>query len=157
VMNTVDALVVPAETSANVLRSAGVERQIAIVPYGVSEESRIPGDDVLSEIAEHRAAGRTIFACVGTVGERKNQAALVDGLAMLPEPARVVCLFAGDGSTQALQALAERRGVAGSVRVLGYRADASAIAKAADWFILPSRSEGQPLSIIEAFRDRVPV
>lgn len=159
IMNIVERLVVPAPSSAEVLRSAGVSRaDIAVVAYGVDEDvSSTPASDVRDLIEALRRQHRTVFCCVGTIGERKNQVAIVEAMARLDEPSRVACLFVGDGDASALVARAEALGVGHAVHALGYRTDAPSIARAADWYILPSRSEGQPLSILEAYRDGVPV
>ncbi len=159
IMNIVERLVVPASSSADVLRSVGVSRaDIAVVAYGVDEDvSSTPASDVRVLIDALRRQQRTVFCCVGTIGERKNQSAIVEAIARLDDPLRVACLFVGDGDATALLARAEALGVGHAVRALGYRTDAPAIAGAADWYILPSRSEGQPLSILEAYRDGVPV
>lgn len=160
VMNTVERLVVPASSSAAVLRAAGVTREeIAVVAYGVDsadEDAEAPWDVMQLVQGLHRL-GRTVFCCVGTIGERKNQVAIVDAMARLDDPARAACLFVGDGDPSALKAHADRLGVGHAVHVLGYRTDAPSVARASDWYILPSRSEGQPLSILEAYRDGVPV
>lgn len=159
IMNIIERLVVPASSSADVLRDAGVSRaDIAVVAYGVGDDvPATPVADVRRLIEGLRQQQRTVFCCVGTIGERKNQSAIVDAIAQMDNPSRVACLFVGDGDAAGLLAHATALGVGHAVHVLGYRSDAPAIASAADWFILPSRSEGQPLSIIEAYRDGVPV
>lgn len=158
VMDQVDALVVPAPSSAEVLRQVGVTRdEIAVVSYGVAAAPAEPdAADVAALVQQLHSEGRTVFCCVGTIGERKNQAVVVDALVQM-DTARVACLFVGDGDGAALAARAQALGVASAVHVLGYRPDAAAVARAADWYILPSHSEGQPLSILEAYRDGVPV
>lgn len=65
---------------------------------------------------------------------------------------------AGDGPERAaLARLADRWGVSPAIRWLGWRADAAHLLAAADLFCLPSRWEGLPLSILEAFARGVPV
>ncbi|MFN3649701.1 MAG: glycosyltransferase family 4 protein [Armatimonadota bacterium] len=67
-------------------------------------------------------------------------------------------LIAGDGAARGeLQALSVRLGLQERVRFLGFRADVPDLLGAADFFVLPSLSEGLPLSVLEAMSHRVPV
>jgi glycosyltransferase involved in cell wall biosynthesis len=159
VMNLVDRVVVPALASARHLHALGVDpRRVSVVPYGVgpAEDAAAP-DDRVQEIREWRRRGRLVVCCVGTLGPRKNQRLLVDALSMVDAPARVHAVFAGDGPRRSLSALAAERGVANRVRFLGYRADARRVLGESDYLVLPSLSEGQPLAVLEAFCDGVPV
>jgi len=52
--------------------------------------------------------------------------------------------------------LIEKENISGNVRILGYRQDALKILKCMDFFILPSLSEGLPISILEAFAAEIP-
>lgn len=155
-----DRVVVPAESSARLLEDLGVTAaRIRVIAYGVGPlaERRQPVHRIESAMAEWRHTGGHVVCCPGTVGARKNQSVLVDALALLPASSRVLCVFVGDGDTTALQAYAEARGVVDRIRICGYHEDARHIVRAADHLVLPSLSEGQPLSILEAFCDRVPV
>ena len=72
--------------------------------------------------------------------------------------ADVDLVIAGTGSCRtALESQAARLGVAERVHFLGYRDDAAALLGRADVFVLPSRVEGLPLSILEAMAVGVPV
>ncbi len=159
VMNLVDRVVVPAKTSAELLTRLGVQpSRIAIVPYGVRRGRPQPtdvADGVMAEMREWRRGGGTIACCIGTLGERKNQRLLVEALAGLD--GRVLCVFIGDGDKRPLEALAAESGVSGVVRFAGYRASARRFLRLADMLVLPSLSEGQPLSVLEAYSDGVPV
>jgi glycosyltransferase involved in cell wall biosynthesis len=69
-----------------------------------------------------------------------------------------VWLVAGDGPLAAdLGRDIERRGLAGTVRLLGFRTDVAALLAAADVFCLTSRREGVPVAILEAMAAGRPV
>ena len=78
-----------------------------------------------------------------------------------------VLLIVGDGSErQAMEQLAVELGITGrratigkegGVRFLGFRSDVADLLAAADLFVLPSLSEGLPLSILEAMSHGLPI
>ncbi len=69
-----------------------------------------------------------------------------------------VFLLAGEGPLESdIRSLVEKLGLTGRVRLLGFRNDVPDLLAASDLFVLPSYSEGLPLSVIEAMAARVPV
>jgi glycosyltransferase involved in cell wall biosynthesis len=68
-------------------------------------------------------------------------------------------LIAGDGPERdALERLAAELGLGPDrLRFLGFRSDVGDLLNAADFFVLPSRTEGLPLSLLEAMAFRLPV
>lgn len=155
-LNLVDRVVVPSGQSAGTLASLGVSAaRISIVPYGVRTEGAEPDErdlDTMQEMSRQRRRGALVAACVGTIGSRKNQVLLVEALAAMTD-ARAFVVFVGDGDDTELRATIERLGVGDRVRVHGYSRAARRIAAAADVLVLPSRSEGQPIAVLEAFCD----
>lgn len=74
----------------------------------------------------------------------------------LPKPVRF--LIAGDGpELSRLVARVEEEGLSQQVRFLGHRSDVPVLLQAADIFLLPSHSEGMPLTIMEAMAAGLPV
>jgi glycosyltransferase involved in cell wall biosynthesis len=70
----------------------------------------------------------------------------------------VLFLVAGDGpQRQRLAGMAQRLGLSGAVRWLGYRSDARRSLSALDLFVLCSRAEGMPYALLEAAQAGVPV
>lgn len=70
----------------------------------------------------------------------------------------IVFLLVGDGELRAeLEAQAEMAGVNGLFRFLGHRDDIPRLLRASDLFVLPSRWEGRPISIMEAMAASLPV
>ncbi len=99
---------------------------------------------------------------VGVVARLQPEKGVAD---FLKAAARVCAAFpearflvAGDGPLrEVLLALAERLGVDGRVRFLGYRADARALIGLLDVLVVPSLTEGTPLIVLEAMAAGVPV
>jgi len=71
----------------------------------------------------------------------------------------ITVLFVGDGPERAVvERLAGEVGVSGDqVRFLGYRTDVADLLAASDIFILSSRTEGLPLSVLEAMTHRLAI
>lgn len=93
--------------------------------------------------------------CIGTVGNLyavKGQAYLLRACAAVAkEFPDFVLLVAGRGEQlESLEEEARSLGIERNVRFLGFREDVPALLEAMDVFVLPSVSEGLPVSILEA-------
>ena len=152
-----DAVVTPSAAARDTLLTLGLRgTPVHVVPYGLEDAPVRQAPDAADEetFERLRASGQSVALCIGTIGERKNQALLVRALASLDG---VGAVFIGDGDAAPLTALARELGVASRVHVLGYRADASRYLPRADALVLPSRNEGLPIVVLEALRAGVPV
>jgi glycosyltransferase involved in cell wall biosynthesis len=93
---------------------------------------------------------------VGRLQAPKDPLTLVHALGLLRTP--VEADFVGDGPfRRAVELELERLGLDASVRVLGDRRDVASLLARSDVFVLASRSEGLPLSILEAMAAGLPV
>jgi L-malate glycosyltransferase len=90
----------------------------------------------------------------------KAQGVLVRAAAELARRgAPITLLLAGEGvELQRVEALAKELGVGPDrVRFLGFRDDIADLLAASDFFVLPSRAEGFPMSVLEAMSHGLPV
>ncbi len=95
--------------------------------------------------------GTTAVLMVARFEKQKNhKAALRIFAAYLEKDPHAVLLFVGAGRELALIKRLAGGLPAGTVRFLGERGDVAALLSAADRFILPSRFEGLPLTLLEA-------
>ena len=94
--------------------------------------------------------GEFVIAFVGSLTANKRAETLVEAVADLTSTRHdVVALIAGKGpEAHAIRERAAELGVVGRVRMLGYQ-DPRSVLWAADALVLPSRSEGSPLAVVE--------
>jgi glycosyltransferase involved in cell wall biosynthesis len=104
-----------------------------------------------------QAAGEHLVT-VGRLVPEKAQDVLLDAVAdLLPAHPHLTLTLVGDGPCRrALEAQVSRLGIADAVRFLGHRTDVRAILATADCFVLPSRSEGLGIALVEGMAARVP-
>ncbi len=97
---------------------------------------------------------------VARIDRLKGHRILVEALKILKERGvGLTVLIAGDGPERAdMEKYAEQNGLDGnSVRFLGFRDDVADLLAASDLFLLPSLTEGMPLSVLEAMAQRLPI
>ncbi len=129
--------------------------KIQVIPNAIdTNHMETPCDEALRDEVAGDPRRRMIFL-PARLEEEKNHQSLIRAIATLPD---VVCVFAGEGSLEKeLRALSEQLGVADRVRFLGHRDDVPSLMAYADVFVLPSLSEGMPLSLLEAMAAGTPV
>ncbi|MFI4951282.1 MAG: glycosyltransferase [Caulobacterales bacterium] len=100
-------------------------------------------------------AGVPLLLAMGRLHEAKGHDVSLNALAELPD---AWLWIAGVGPEEArLKAMAEALGVAGRVRFLGWRTDPSALYRAADVCVFPSRYEPLGNVVIQAWAHGLPV
>ena len=99
------------------------------------------------------------FLFVGRLVEIKNVELLLQGLSYIQNKGKdFVCNIIGDGEDEdKLKNLAKDLGLESKVCFLGYRTDIQEFMLKSDILILTSKMEGIPITIIEAFGNKLPV
>jgi glycosyltransferase involved in cell wall biosynthesis/peptidoglycan/xylan/chitin deacetylase (PgdA/CDA1 family) len=144
-------IVANSRAAAERLRHEGVgDEKIVVIPNGI--------DSTIFAARQYSPRPRQI-AMVACLREEKRIDVLIGAapqiLARFPDARFVI---AGDGTCrESLVALAGQLGVADRISFLGHRDDVPAILAQADMFVLPSRSEALPNSVIEAMVSGLPV
>jgi len=143
------AIVANSNAAASRLRREGVpSRSIHVVSNGVE----------LPQRAMRERAGRPRAVCVANLRPEKGHDVLIDAIAGRPDLRDLQVEFVGDGPCRsALEAQARARGVGDRVRFLGERRDVGERLGDADLFVLPSRTEALPNSVMEAMAAGLPV
>lgn len=92
--------------------------------------------------------GDIVLACIGRVCEVKNLDFAVKVLADLPDNYKLVII--GSGETEKLKKSIDQNGVASRTVLLGERNDVADLLNGIDILLLPSKSEGLPMVVLEA-------
>jgi glycosyltransferase involved in cell wall biosynthesis len=141
--------------AARLVREGVPPRKIVVIPNGLDEGRFRSGE-------AHRHRARSAVPRIVTVAKLRTEKAhevLIGAAARVAAtyPAAVF-EFAGDGPREErLRQAARAAGVGGRITFLGHRDDVPALLAEADVFVLPSRSEASPNSVIEAMAAGVPV
>jgi glycosyltransferase involved in cell wall biosynthesis len=102
------------------------------------------------------APGQHALVNAGRFIHDKGQDLLVQMMAKLPQP-HVHLYLVGDASTDHGQAIQASAKADARIHFLGYRNDVQRILPAFDGYVLSSRREAMPLSLIEAMAARLPI
>ena len=133
------------------LRMEGLAPQrIAVVPNGV---------DTARFATPRVARPMTTAITIANLRAEKGHDVLIEAIGALgADCPELRFVFVGDGPCRTkLEQLAAQRGVGHRVRFLGERDDVPALLAAADLFVLPSRTEAFPNSVMEAMAAGLPV
>jgi glycosyltransferase involved in cell wall biosynthesis len=162
-LTSVDALVVVSQAQERdiCLRKLVEPARIATIPNGIA----LPPSKCLSQTerdATRASLGVSPDDCLVVTVARllaaKGIGDLIQAAYLLHEQPRLRFAVVGDGPDRShFTTLAASLGVTSSVSLLGYRHDVAQLLQVADLFVLPSHSEGTPLSILEAMAARCAV
>lgn len=145
------------------MRAFGLTNPVAILPNGI-EPSICCGDHGLPPWAGKVPKGSRILLFLGRLHPKKGLPALLQAMALAPRNVLsdwhlVVVGWDQIGHRVELERLATEIGISGQVHFTGplFGAEKYAALNAADAFILPSHSEGLPMSVLEAWAFGLPV
>ncbi len=151
-------LAVSGDTAAR-LRGFGVRAErLVVVPNAIDVEVWRPPESPAAPLPGF-APGRRVVGTVGRLSIDKDVDGLLAAFARLaPEFADVDLAVLGDGpERERLAALAASLGLTARVRFLGHVGDARAAYAAMEVFVLSSRTEGLPNTLLEAMAMGRPV
>lgn len=145
---------------ATVTREGFAPERIEVVYSGIPERE-IPREK-RGEIRRELGLSDEAFPVIGVLAnlrEMKGHRDIIEALPAIRERfPHVQFLFAGrDDSQGEIERLARERGVANSIRFLGYVKDTPRLLAAMDIFMLPSHWEGLPASVLEAMHAQLPI
>jgi glycosyltransferase involved in cell wall biosynthesis len=131
-----------------------------LIPNGIPTDEYAPDPD--RRVQWRQAHGieprATVLVHVGRFAPPKNHALLVEAFAQVHSDAPLYLLLVGGGELQdAVREQVAALGLQERVRFLGIRADVADILRASDVFVLSSRVEGNPMSVMEAMVAGLPV
>ncbi|HEY3283630.1 MAG TPA: glycosyltransferase [Armatimonadota bacterium] len=155
-----DAIVAVSEAAGAAMRAKrpGCAGKLRVVHNGVDPA---PPRKSRTEVREELGLTDEVVALqVARVDALKGHDTLLRSLGELASRGvRLVALVVGDGPERArLSALAQELGLGErQVRFLGFRSDVPDLLAASDLFVLPSLTEGLPLSVLEAMAQGLPV
>ena len=158
-MNCLDNVVALNNSGKELLTTKGVTvSKVINIPYGIS--TKIPPKKYFDKKIESfiKKNWHLKFLCIGEIGERKNQSFLFEALKKL-ESSGIKCCVVLIGPEQNfgyIKNQIDKANVNHLVYWVGQLREADSYAHYFDAVVLPSKSEGMPLSILEAFRAKIP-
>lgn len=134
------------------IRAYGLDNPVAVIPNGIN----------LPEIssAPRTWANAKSLLFLGRIHPKKGLKELLHAWVGAPEEWRLIIAGWDDGGfEQGLKVLAKELGLSGSVEFVGpkHGEEKDRLLRAADAFVLPSFSEGLPMSVLEAWSYQLPV
>jgi glycosyltransferase involved in cell wall biosynthesis len=134
------------------------QRKLTVIHNGIDAPVNQGGARDLTR-RELGVADLLVGAIVARIDGRKGHATLLHALRRLKEQGvELAVLVIGDGrEREAIEALGKQFMLEGMLKFLGSRSDVDRLLQAADFFVLPSDTEGLPMSLLEAMSHGLPI
>jgi len=131
-----------------------------LIPNGIPTDEYAPDPNKRAQWRQAHGieTHATIVTHVGRFAPPKNHALLIEAFARVRTSAPLYLLLVGGGELEnTVREQVAALGLESRVRFLGIRADVADILRASDAFVLSSRWEGNPMSVMEAMAAGLPV
>ncbi len=141
------------ESAALFMYSKKLCNRVTLIPNAIDTEKFAVNSEVRARMrAAFGFADHPVIVHVGRMCTAKNQKFLLDIFkSVLAKCANAHLLFVGDGELrEEIHAYAEQIGVTHAVSFTGERQDVADLLQAGDVFLLPSFTEGFPVTVMEA-------
>jgi len=131
-----------------------------LIPNGIPTDEYAPDPDRRTQWRQAHGIEphATVLTHIGRFAPPKNHKLLIEAFAQVRSNAPLYLLLVGGGELEnAVREQVVGLGLQSRVRFLGVRTDVADILRASDVFVLSSRVEGNPLSVMEAMAAGLPV
>jgi glycosyltransferase involved in cell wall biosynthesis len=146
-LTTLTICVAEAERVLGISKRTCDPARTVVIPNGVA---------IADEASSKRSPGTPTIVSVGRLKAPKDFGTLVDALSRVTQSYRAVIV--GDGpERQSIDGMIESAGLRDRLELLGERDDVRDLLARADLFVLSSRSEAMPMSVLEAMAAGLPV
>ncbi len=155
-----NAAVVVSQAMAAHRRVAATGLQPVVVHNGIPEASDPDPQRRLSDILPIPQCSRgLLLGAIGRLSPEKGFDVLIEAVAKLHRSnPHIFLVIMGEGRMRSsLETLSRTLGTAGNVHFAGYIPSASNYLKSINIFVMSSRSEGLPITLLEAMRAGVPI
>ena len=140
-------------------REIGIPRdRVVVIPNGVDTAAFQPGDRVEARRAVGLPLDGLLAGSVGRLHPDKDPVNFVEAFSRLDRDGDARAVLVGDGpERERVKGAIVRAGLEDRVLLLGERQDIPRLLQALDIFVLPSRTEGLPVALLEAMSSGIPI
>lgn len=131
-----------------------------LIPNGIPTDAYAPDAGIRTQwrAAHGIEPDAIVLTHIGRFAPPKNHALLIEAFARVRSDGPLYLLLVGGGDLEsAVREQVAGLGLGARVRFLGVRSDVADILRASDVFVLSSRVEGNPMSVMEAMAAGLPV
>ncbi len=144
------------EKSSKILQSMGVSQsKIEVIPNAI-EDFKLIGDDFQRKVVSSKTI---VGICAGRLSSEKGQDILIRAAAFIKDrfPDFRIDIYGHGPEEKKLKEMTAELSVTAQIRFCGFVDNILPVLKEADFMILPSRSEGMPNILLEAWSQKLAV
>jgi len=160
-LKKIDKVIAVSEAVIKDLEKNGLNAEKISLIYNGIETNQYEQDIDITKIREKYTLSSDdyVIGAIGRLAKVKGHSYLIDAIPLiLKEKINCKLIIAGEGPLrEQLLAMIEKYGLTGHVQLLGYTNKIHEIMSMIDLFVLPSLSEGLPISLLEAMAYGKPI